>query len=106
MLFRSTAKVEGWITDLKTAVSTLTNSVNESAKVAVETAATNQKTTNEGLSSVYSVVNSNAEALKSISEKVDTNSKDLSEEEVRKIFETSGLPPEIYKQLRYTTEKV
>ena len=100
------AKVEGWISDLKTSVTTLTNSVTESAKVAAETAAANQKTTNEGLSSVYSVVNSNAETLRSINEKVDANAKDLSEDEIRKIFETSGLPKEIYTQLRYTVEKV
>ena len=72
----ATAKVEGWITDLKTSVSTLTNSVTESAKVGAETARVNQETTNEGLSSVYSVVNSNTETLKSISEKVDTNAKE------------------------------
>ena len=102
----ATAKVEGWIADLKTSVTNVSQSVTESARVAAETAAANQKTTNEGLSSVYSVVNSNAETLKSISEKVDANAKDLSEEEVRKIFETSGLPKEVWTQLRYTTEKV
>ena len=98
----ATAKVEGWITDLKTAVSTLTNSVTESAKAAAETAKVNQEATNQSVQNVYSVVNSNAETLKSISEKVDANAKDLSEDEIRKIFETSGLPKEIYSQLRYT----